>query len=208
MKQLPILITLLSILLLPCVAHAAGPAPGRTGAPQTGLPECEWCGADEAPAVLSWRTTIPRKGEPGKWLTISGRVFKSDGKTPAAGVVLYVYQTNARGIYPKRGNETGNGKRHGYLRGWMKTGPDGRYQFTTIRPGPYPGRGEPAHIHLNVKPPGQEEYWLDSFHFSDDPLLTDDRRARLENRGGSGILTLSRDSKGRLHGSRDIVLMK
>lgn len=33
----------------------------------------------------------------------------------------------------------------------MKTNAKGEYQFATIKPAPYPGGMEPAHIHLVVK---------------------------------------------------------
>ena len=136
------------------------------------LPECEWCGAGEAPADVSWRTTIAGKDEPGERLVVRGTVYRPDGKTPAPGVILYAYHTNAKGVYPKKGTETGNARRHGYLRGWMKTDSAGRYEFRTIRPAAYPGGDNPEHIHVTVKEPGKAEYWIDEFHFADDPLLT------------------------------------
>jgi protocatechuate 3,4-dioxygenase beta subunit len=75
---------------------------------------CEGCEAvHESPvpfAQLSWTDTLPDFNEPGLKLKVSGTVYKWDGKTPAAGVVLYVYHTNQKGVYPKRGDETGWGR--------------------------------------------------------------------------------------------------
>ena len=48
-------------------------------------------------------------------------------------------------------------------------------------------RPEPEHIHLTVKEPGKNEYYLDDYLFEDDPILTDQKRKLLSNRGGSGI---------------------
>lgn len=175
---------------------------------QQDLPACEWCGATEAPSNVSWQTTIPDKNEPGEWVTISGRVFERDGETPAEGVIMYVYHTNAKGIYEKKGNETGNGKRHGYLRGWLKTNAKGEYQFTTIKPAPYPGGMEPAHIHLVVKKKNEEEYTLESYHFDDDEVLTEARRSEIVKRGGNGILKLKRGVNGISEGTRDIYLTR
>jgi hypothetical protein len=43
--------------------------------------------------------------------------------------------------------------------------------------------------------------------FSDDPLLTDEKRARLQSRrGGSGEVLPSRDTQGIWHVQRDIML--
>ncbi|MCF8243253.1 MAG: hypothetical protein K9J16_17890 [Melioribacteraceae bacterium] len=174
---------------------------------QEGLPECEWCGADEAPENLSWETTIANENEPGERLVVTGTVYESDGKTPASGVIIYIYHTNADGIYPKRGDETGNGKRHGYLRSWLKTNSEGKYKINTIKPAPYPTRSEPAHIHMTVKVPGKEEDWIDSIMFEDDPLLKN-VEYRLTERGGSGIVSLKRNDGGHLTAHRDIYLGK
>lgn len=174
--------------------------PGLSASQTRGLPDCEWCGATEAPDDVRWQTVIPNEDEPGQWMKISGQVFKSDGKTPADGVILYVYHTNAKGLYERRGDETGNGRRHGYLRGWMKTNAQGEYQFKTIKPGAYPNRREAAHVHITVLEPGKEEYWIDSFTFADDPLLTD------RDRHETGVITLKEGPEGVLVGTRDIVL--
>jgi protocatechuate 3,4-dioxygenase beta subunit len=165
---------------------------------------CEWCGASEAPAKAGWTTTIAGPKEPGERLVVSGTITRA-GK-PVKDVVMYLYHTNEKGIYPKRGDETGNGRRHGYLRGWIRTDASGRYRFDTIRPAAYPGRRDPQHIHAVVKEPGRDEYSIDAYLFADDPLLTREERAKLDDRGGSGILKVARDAKGVWQGRRDITL--
>lgn len=125
-------------------------------------------------------------------LKITGIVYLPDGKTPAQDVVLYIYHTDETGIYPTRGDEKGWARRHGYLRGWIKTGADGRYTFYTTKPGTYPSRSEPAHIHITVKEPDKNEYYLDDFLFEGDPLLTPKVRQERPERGGSGIVAIQR----------------
>lgn len=125
-----------------------------------------------------------------KPLGINGIVYKADGKTPAPGVVLYIYHTDETGHYTAKAGATGWEKRHGSIRGWMRTNEKGEYKFVTLRPAPYPGHSDPAHIHIIVKEPGLTEYYIDEYLFADDPLLTADKKQKLENRGGSGILTL------------------
>jgi len=170
------------------------------------LPECEWCGTSEAPATLSATLRMPTSGEAGERLIIEGTVYQPDGSTPAAGLLLYAYHTSAGGVYAKRGDETGNGRRHGYLRGWLRTGADGRYRIETIKPGSYPTRSEPAHVHMTLQPPGEPERYIDDVVFEGDPLLTPEHRARLQQRGGSGIVRLERGSDGLLRATRDIYL--
>lgn len=125
-----------------------------------------------------------------KPLGINGIVYKADGKTPAPGVILYIYHTDETGHYTAKKGAQGWEKRHGSIRGWMRTNEKGEYKFVTLRPAPYPGHSEPAHIHITIKEPKLNEYYIDEFVFDDDPLLTPPKRAQLENRCGSGLLKL------------------
>lgn len=138
-------------------------------------------------------------------LKIIGTVYKKDGKTPAKDVILYIYQTNRKGIYETRGNVKGWAKRHGIIRGWVKTDSNGQYTFYTFRPAAYADGSEPEHIHLTVKEPYKNEYYLDDYMFYDDPLLTSEKRQHLKNRGGSGIMKPA-VKDGILTIQRDIIL--
>ncbi|MDC7995670.1 dioxygenase family protein [Altibacter sp. HG106] len=133
--------------------------------------------------------------EAGQKIVLTGIVYKADGITPAADVLLYYYHTNPQGVYEVKPEEPLNmpknelGQTHGYLRGWVQTGRDGTYRIHTLMPGSYPSRAAPAHIHVYVKEPNMKApYYLDDFVFDHDPLLTSQERAQLENRGGSGII--------------------
>lgn len=183
----------------------AGPLAGQS---RPDLHRCEGCEAihERSFEGLTPRAAIPPPGEAGERLVLTGRVVRPDGRTPAPGVVVYAYHTNAAGVYPTRGNETGWDRRHGYLRGWIVTDSSGEYRFETIRPGAYPGRDDPAHIHMIVKEPGRREYWIDEVVFDDDPRVTARYRAAQGNRGGSGIIRLRRDGTGTWAGRRDIIL--
>ena len=142
-----------------------------------------------------------------KPLGINGIVYKADGKTPAPGVIIYVYHTDETGHYVAKADAKGWEKRHGSLRGWMRTNEKGEYKFVTLRPAPYPDRTEPAHIHVTIKELGLNEYYIDEYVFDDDTLLTTDKRQKLENRGGSGILKL-KDVGNMYKAERNIYLGK
>jgi protocatechuate 3,4-dioxygenase, beta subunit len=131
---------------------------------------------------------------------MAGRIFQPDGVTPAPGVLLFVYHTDATGYYNQPN------KLPARLRGWMHTGADGRYEFRTIKPAPYPHRDFPAHIHSTLSAPGYPEYWIDDYWFAGDPLITPAKRATLTGRGGfNPIVSLTR-TDGVWHGQRDIRL--
>lgn len=152
------------------------------------------------PKQLATHARIAPVGEPGAPLAIEGVVRDAQGK-PAAGVIVYAYHTDATGIYPRAAT------RHGRLRGWARTGADGAYRFDTIRPGAYPGRDIPQHVHMHVIEAGRGSYYIDDVLFDDDPLLTESHRRRMDTgRGGSGIAHPTRDADGTWRAHRDIVL--
>lgn len=127
--------------------------------------------------------------EEGQRLVISGKIFQPDQTTPASGVILYYYHTDQKGFYAPGSKSDAGSSRHGRLRGWIKTGPDGSFAIHTSRPAQYPSNTAEAHIHVMVKEPDMDNpYWTDAWVFDDDPLLTPQIRQRLENRGGSGIM--------------------
>ena len=208
MKQL----LLISFIALLAANSSCGQANNRTNTkgPHVGG-RCEGCEAIyESPVPfnkLSWIDTLPDFNEPGPRMMISGVIYKADGKTPAKNVILYIYHTDQQGNYSTKGNEKGWGKRHGYIRGWMKTNEKGEYKFYTLRPASYPNSTAVQHIHPTVKEPDLNEYWIDEFIFDDDPFLKPAERSKLPNHGGSGIITL-RNVNGILVGERNIILGK
>ena len=172
---------------------------------------CEGCEAIyETPVPfekLNSIDTLPDFMEPGPRIVITGTVYQPDGKTPAPGIILYVYHTDQQGIYAKKGNETGWGKRHGYIRGWVKTDEKGKYAFYTLVPASYPNSTNPRHIHPVIKEPGKSEYWIDEYLFDDDPLLPAKERNKTDPVGGLGVVkTQMKD--GMLRATRDITLGK
>jgi protocatechuate 3,4-dioxygenase beta subunit len=201
----------LAVLLSACQAEDAGRGPGAAQAAAPSRPDlyaCEGCeGALEREAgSLGWQARIAGPDEPGERLLVRGTVLRGDGVTPAPDVVVYAYHTNAAGLYAGGSPETEWSRRHGRLRGWVRTGADGRYEFTTVKPGRYPDRTDPAHLHLTVVEPGRRPYWIDDIVFAGEPGVDAAYRAERENRGGPGIVTLQRLDDGAWLAKRNIVL--
>ena len=168
---------------------------------------CDGCERmfDKMPQQLNWQTAIASATEPGERMEISGIIFQQDGKTPASNVILYVYHTDAKGLYSPAPGATGGARVNGHLRGWMRTNDRGEYKFTSIRPAPYPNGQIPAHIHPVIKEPDKNEYWIDEYLFDDDPVLAREQQKQ-QNRGGSGIIHLAKNSEGVWIGRRNVVL--
>lgn len=174
------------------------------------VPGCEGCEAawEADSSTLAPRIRLAGPDEPGEPLLLRGIVYKPDGKTPAAGVVIYAYHTNAAGLYAERSTKSEWSRRHGRLRGWLKTGADGRDEVQTIKPGRYPDRSDVAHVHMTVLEPGKAPYWIDDVVFDGEPGVDAKYRQEREKRGGSGIVRLKREPDGRWLAERDIMLLR
>lgn len=123
-------------------------------------------------------------------------------------MVVYHYHTDITGRYKHRPEvpESMPPIEKGQTHGWVKSNAKGQYFINTVRPGTYPTRDEPAHVHLTVKEPNEiSEYYVDDMVFDDDPLLTTAKRVSLENRAGSGVVRLVKKD-GLWVGERDIRL--
>ncbi|MGW0663930.1 protocatechuate 3,4-dioxygenase subunit beta [Streptodolium elevatio] len=119
-------------------------------------------------------------GEPlGERITVQGRVLDRAGR-PVAGQLVEVWQANAAGRYAHRRdrhpapldpNFTGAGR--------CLTDDQGRYAFTTVKPGPYPWRNHvnawrPAHIHFSVFGTAFAQRVVTQMYFPGDPLFAYD----------------------------------
>lgn len=157
--------------------------------------------ADKPGEPTAWNVKIVPDNEPGEPLIVSGTIYSPDGKQPLEGITLYVYQTDATGVYTTTGGEN-RGTR---IRGVMKTNAQGRYEFRTVKPGSYPNSRNPAHIHAYLSGPGYPEYWIDEYHFTDDKFISDEDKRTAASQGTfSPILNPTRGSDGVLRAVRDI----
>lgn len=161
------------------------------------------------PEKLSSTVTVASANEPGERLVIRGKILEADGRTPAAGLRMYLWHTNAKGLYATNGSETGVQLHHGYLHAWLKTDGNGAYEINTIRPASYPNSKIPQHIHAALWPQdGRAPFYISDFVFSDDPFVDKayiDGIKRWNYPGGNGVVTLSKQEDVWI-GERNIIL--
>lgn len=106
----------------------------------------------------------------GQLLIVKGRVIDPTGK-PVAGADIEIWQANSVGRYAHP-DDTNPAPLDPNFEGFgaVKTGADGRYQFKTIKPPPYPitpSRARPAHIHFDVR--GRHDELVTQMYFEGDP---------------------------------------
>lgn len=188
-----------------CLASAAWLPLKALGSPSPdpfdALPQSVWARARNnglimihrpAPQNLLSQATIVDSSEPGQRMKVEGLVFAPDGVTPASDITVYAYNTDADGYYGE--NRTEYPPR---IYGWMKTDASGGFELTTIRPGHYPDKHIPAHIHFTVWGPGYPPQWTDELRFADDEFITEEMRsAEARNGAFSSIQPLTMGSDG------------
>jgi protocatechuate 3,4-dioxygenase beta subunit len=135
---------------------------------------------EDAVGELDNDLTRQHPGEPlGERMVVTGRVTDTEGR-PIRSTLIEIWQANAAGRYvheadrhpaPLDPNFTGAGR--------ALTDDDGRYRFTTIKPGSYPWRNHPnawrpAHIHFSLFGSSFTERLVTQMYFPGDPLFDAD----------------------------------
>ena len=112
----------------------------------------------------------------GERIIVAGQVLDEDGR-PQPGVMIEIWQANASGRYdhhrdqhdaPLDPNFHGTGR--------VFTDAEGKYRFTTVKPGAYPWRNHhnawrPNHIHYSLFGAGFAQRMVTQMYFPGDPLL-------------------------------------
>jgi protocatechuate 3,4-dioxygenase beta subunit len=121
--------------------------------------------------------TAQHEGEPiGERIMITGRLLDTEGK-PLRGTLVEVWQANAAGRYRHRWDRwPAPLDPHFSGAGRCLTDDEGRYRFTTIKPGPYPwgnhhNAWRPAHVHFSLLGRAFAQRLVTQMYFPGDPLF-------------------------------------
>jgi protocatechuate 3,4-dioxygenase alpha subunit len=149
---------------------------------------------------LTWLVTdnLVAPGVDGTPISLAGRITDGDGK-PVNDALVEIWQANSHGRYAHP-DDTRDGPLESAWQGFgrVPTDEDGRFQFTTVKPGrvPAPGGGLPApHIHVTIDLRGLPKHRLTRIYFDGDPANAQDtvlnsvpaeRRATLLARPANG----------------------
>lgn len=147
----------------------------------------------------------------GEIIDVSGRVLDEVGQ-PVGGALIDVWQANTHGRYAHE-DDPNPAPLDNNFQGWakLKTGADGRYRITSIKPGAYPvgdGWSRPPHIHFKVALRGYHELTT-QMYFAGDRLNDIDRLLQMvpENERGKLVVAFS-ERDGVMAGVFDITLKK
>lgn len=128
--------------------------------------------ADRVPPPSPGSTAIMcHAAEPGRRLLVAGTVVDESGR-PVRGATVTAFNTDASGLYNPRNSPT----REPRISGEVKSDAEGRFQFLTVAPGPYPDIAEPAHVHFGATARSFKQTYA-TIWIEGDPLITAERRA-------------------------------
>jgi hypothetical protein len=153
---------------------------------------------------LSAADSIPDFETKKQKLKITGTIYKSDGVTPAEGIILYIEQADEDGDFDLRKH---NDKRYAHHRGWIKTDANGRYTFYTFVPGNDSRYNQLSQLFPAIKEPSKPSYNLESFLFDYDPMLTKLCRKKIAKKGDPTRILKPTQKDGLLVVEKNIVLI-
>lgn len=139
------------------------------------------------------RSNLRIAGSNGTPIVLKGRIFKEDGKTPINNAFVEIWHCNEKEIYDNTSDE------YNY-RGAQKTKADGNYEFKSILPAPYKAvptieaSWRPAHIHMRVSVPGQQDL-ITQLYFKGGKYVDTDKWASAPQ-AANRVLAVSKNSSG------------
>ncbi len=128
---------------------------------------------------LTWlvNDTLAGPDVAGDKVTVAGIVVDGDGK-PVNDAILEIWQANAHGRYAHPEDTQDKPLQRGFTGfGRVPTGDDGRFHFTTIKPGRVPGPDgglQAPHLNVTIFMRGILKHLITRVYFPDDPTNSED----------------------------------
>jgi protocatechuate 3,4-dioxygenase beta subunit len=147
----------------------------------------------------------------GQVIHVAGRVLDDQGE-PVDGALVDIWQANAYGRYQHE-DDPATAPLDPNFQGWgmVKTDAEGRYSFTTIKPGAYEVESSwsrPPHIHFKVSRRGYHELTT-QMYFAHEKLNEQDRLLLAVDEQARKLLVVDfQEEDGILRGDFPIVLAK
>jgi catechol 1,2-dioxygenase len=151
------------------------------------------------------RSDIIPPASKGRPISLSGTIFKEDGKTPLSNALVEIWQCDENEHYDNTSDS--------YLfRGALKTAKNGKYSFKTIVPVSYKAdpadetSWRPAHIHMRVSIADQQDL-VTQIYLKGDKYIDKDPWAS-SPQAVNRILEIAKDSSGQNAVVFDVVMSK
>jgi protocatechuate 3,4-dioxygenase beta subunit len=151
------------------------------------------------------RNNIISPGSTGIPMNLTGKVFSENGSTALDKALVEIWQCDEKEYYDNASDD--------YLfRGAVKTDKNGAYNFKTIVPVPYKANPDnenswrPAHIHMRVSVPDQQDL-ITQIYFKGDQHLDNDTWAS-SPRAINRTLEIVKNDKGESEVTFNIVMSK
>ncbi|MGA7091089.1 MAG: protocatechuate 3,4-dioxygenase subunit alpha [Candidatus Acidiferrales bacterium] len=128
---------------------------------------------------LAWleRSEVAGPGVAGERISIEGRVLDGDGQ-PIPDALLELWQANAAGKYAHPEDTQEKSLEPGFIGyGRVSTDADGRFRFSTIKPGAVPGpsgKSQAPHIVVSFFARGLLRRLVTRIYFADEPANAED----------------------------------
>ena len=139
------------------------------------------------------RTSLRLPNSTGKLIVLKGKIFREDGKTAINDAFVEIWHCDENQVYDNTSDEY-------KYRGGQRTKADGKYEFKSILPVPYKAVPDneaswrPAHIHMRVSVPGQQDL-VTQIYFKNGKYVDTDKWASAPQ-AVNRILTIGKNNSG------------
>jgi catechol 1,2-dioxygenase len=151
------------------------------------------------------RNNLRLPGSNGAPIVLKGIIYKEDGKTPINNAFVEIWHCDEHEVYDNASDD------YNY-RGAQKTKADGKYAFKSILPVPYKANPtdeaswRPAHIHMRVSVPGQQDL-ITQLYFKGDKYVETDTWASAPQ-AVNRILNVTKNTAGESEVVFNVIMSK